>query len=221
MNINYCGLVKLLAVSSAGLMLSGCFSVMLATNSGYKEKYEQWKSDTITGLSMAQDNEGHKGYVFVGKTFDYLLSEGGDDVVKMLRDPRLDRHNMEVTDTVKFALRYDKKQFTGELALRYQLETQEEMQAVLSYGFYCSGESCSKTVSGLRGSIHKKNKKQNYSQDLAFYHPFTVEFYEHKTSGMSPDVASALYPVALTLDIVTSPLQLVGFGILAGVMSSS
>lgn len=221
MNTIYSGLVKFMVVSSAGLMLSGCFSIMLATNSGYKAKYEQWKSDTITGLSLAEDNEGHKGYVFVGKTFDYLLSEGGEDVVKMLRDPRIDRHNLEVTDTAKFVLRYDKKQFTGELALRYQLKTQEEMQTVQSYGFYCSRKICSKTVSGLRGSIHKKNKKQDYSQHLVFYHPFIVEFYEHKISGMSPDVASALSPVALTLDIVTSPLQLVGFGILAGVASGS
>ncbi|MEA1064315.1 hypothetical protein QNH14_04625 [Apirhabdus apintestini] len=221
MNINYSRIAKLLLISSAGFMLSGCFSIMLATNSGYKNKLEHWRNDTIIGLSLAQNTEGKKRYVFVGEIFDYLLLEGGDEVVKMLMDPRIDRHTMNVNHPAKFTLNYDKKQFTGELTLKYQIKTEEERQAAISYNFYCSGNDCTKNIYKLKGSIHKKNNKQNYSKELKFYHSFYVAFYKYKTSGISFGAAKALRPVAMTLDIVTSPLQLVGFGIIGGILNSN
>ena len=36
-----------------------------------------------------------KGYVFVGESLDYLITDGADDIVKMLNDPALNRHNIQ------------------------------------------------------------------------------------------------------------------------------
>ena len=51
-------------------------------------KYQS-QSDTITGLSQAKDSNGTKSYVFVGESLDYLITDGGDDIVKMLNDQHL------------------------------------------------------------------------------------------------------------------------------------
>jgi len=218
MSVNYKWLAKVLVVPSLCLTLTGCFTMMLGINSEPTSKLKQWKSDIITAVSLAQDNEGNKGYVFVGKTFDYLLTDGGDNVVKLLKDPRIDRHNLSVVDMTKFIIEGGKKQFNGDLTLKFQWKTEEAKQIAISYGFYCYGERCLHTLSGLKGTIHKKNKKQDYSQVLEFYHPFNVEFYAYKTSGIPRGVAKVLAPVAVTLDIVTSPLQLLGFSIVHSII---
>lgn len=63
-------------------------------------------------------------------------------------------------------------------------------------------------LDGLKGSIHQKNKKADYSNVMVFHQPFTVGFYEYKaTDGVPHGLVNALLPVTLTLDIVTSPLQ--------------
>lgn len=63
---------------------------------------EQWRSDTIKGLSLAEDNGGTKGYVFVGESLDYLLTTGGGEVVKMLNDPAIHGERITVSDNALF-----------------------------------------------------------------------------------------------------------------------
>lgn len=46
---------------------------------------------------------------------------------------------------------------------------------------------------------------------LTFYHPFTVGFYEYKTSHIPEFVTNGLLPITITLDVVTSPLQILFF----------
>lgn len=216
MNVNFGWLVKTIVVTSLCFTLSGCFTLMLGFSGGNERTTtKEWSKDTITGLSLAQDSNGNKGYVFVGKEFDYLLSQGADRVVQLLKDPKIDRNDLQVTGNVEFVLNDSKKKFNGSLMLKYEWKTEEAKLAAVSYGFYCNKTSCSYTVSGLEGSIHQKNKQQDYSQVLAFHHPFIVGFYEYKTSGISRSAADALIPVAITLDIVTAPLQLVAFAIMS------
>jgi len=139
-------------------------------------------------------------------------------VVNLLKEPKIDRHDLDVSNVAEFIIRSNKKQFNGELTLRYLWKTEEAKQLAINYGFSCSAERCLQTFSGLKGTIHKKNKKQDDSQVLKFYHPFNVEFYAYKTSGIPRGVAKVLAPVAVTLDIVTSPLQLLGFSIVHSII---
>ncbi|AAN83051.1 Hypothetical protein c4618 [Escherichia coli CFT073] len=39
---------------------------------------------------------------------------------------------------------------------------------------------CTWMLDGLKGSIHQKNKKADYSNVMVFHQPFTVGFYETK-----------------------------------------
>lgn len=61
------------------------------------------------GLSSGKDNDGNEGYVFVGKTFDYLITSGAESVVKLLQDPQIDRHNLQAVDIAKFIISDNKR----------------------------------------------------------------------------------------------------------------
>lgn len=95
MKLNLKGFFKAASLFPLALMLSGCISyaVFCLKKKGTSGKYQS-QSDTITGLSQAKDSNGTKGYVFVGESLDYLITDGADDIVKMLNDPELNRHNI-------------------------------------------------------------------------------------------------------------------------------
>ncbi|WP_417026809.1 hypothetical protein [Citrobacter sp.] len=211
MKIKYCWLVKLLVVSSLSIMLSGCLSVMWLKAGEPQATKEKWKTDTVIGLSSGKDDDGNEVYVFVGKTFDYLLTSGAESVVKLLQDPQIDRHNLQVVDIAEFIISDNKKGFEGVLTLKYTGETQDVKQVLTGYGFNCTEQNCTKNLSKLQGTIHKKSTKQDYSQMLTFYHPFTVGFYEYKNSQIPKVLTNALLPITITLDVVTSPLQILFF----------
>ncbi|WP_407198319.1 YidX family protein [Citrobacter portucalensis] len=211
MNIKYSWLVKSLVVSSLSVMLSGCLSFMWLKAGDPHTTMEKWETDTVIGLSSGKDNDGNEGYVFVGKTFDYLITSGAESVVKLLQDPQIDRHNLQAVDIAKFIISDNKKVFKGVLTLKYTGETQDVKQVLTGYGFDCSAHYCTKNLSKLQGTIHKKSTKQDYSQMLTFYHPFTVGFYEYKTSHIPEFVTNGLLPITITLDVVTSPLQILFF----------
>ncbi|ECC3553474.1 hypothetical protein AU825_14535 [Salmonella enterica subsp. salamae] len=208
-------IVRALCAALVCCSLSGCisFGLMLATNKSDNFHESTWKSDTVTALSLGKDSNGKTGWVFVGKHFDYLLTQGGDNVVKLLKDEAIHRDKMRVQDGVKFLIDTDKKEFTGEVDLTYAWVDEKDKLAALDYGFTCadSAVNCMLSVTGLKGTIHQKNKDQSAAQQLSFYHPFTVEFYQYQHSMSGAKLGRVLLPVTLALDIVTMPLQLLIF----------
>lgn len=127
MKLNFKGFFKAAGLFPLALMLSGCISYALVSHTakGSSGKYQS-QSDTITGLSQAKDSNGTKGYVFVGESLDYLITDGADDIVKMLNDPALNRHNIQVADDARFVLNAGKKKFTGTISLYYYWNNEEE-----------------------------------------------------------------------------------------------
>ncbi len=83
MKLNFKGFFKAAGLFPLALMLSGCISYALVSHTakGSSGKYQS-QSDTITGLSQAKDSNGTKGYVFVGESLDYLITDGADDIVR-------------------------------------------------------------------------------------------------------------------------------------------
>ncbi|HGF4483620.1 TPA: protein YidX, partial [Escherichia coli] len=137
-----------------------------------------------------------------------LITDGADDIVKMLNDPALNRHNIQVADDARFVLNAGKKKFTGTISLYYYWNNEEEKALATHYGFACGVQHCTRSLENLKGTIHEKNKNMDYSKVMAFYHPFKVRFYEYYSPRGIPDgVSAALLPVTVTLDIITAPLQ--------------
>ncbi|EHW74209.1 putative lipoprotein C [Escherichia coli DEC10D] len=159
MKLNFKGFFKAAGLFPLALMLSGCISYALVSHTakGSSGKYQS-QSDTITGLSQAKDSNGTKGYVFVGESLDYLITDGADDIVKMLNDPALNRHNIQVADDARFVLNAGKKKFTGTISLYYHWNNEEEKALATHYGFACGVQHCTRSLENLKGTIHEKNK---------------------------------------------------------------
>ncbi|MEH5215841.1 hypothetical protein PPE76_17530 [Escherichia marmotae] len=208
MQLNFQGFIKAACLCSLAFALTGCLTAGLVFNTASSPHAQQWRSDTIKGLSLAEDSNGTKGYVFVGESLDYLLTNGGDEVVKMLNDPVIHGERITVSDNAKFILSSGDTNFSGAITLYYDWDNEEDKALATQYGFVCDTQRCTWMLDGLKGSIHQKNKKADYSNVMVFHHPFTVGFYKYKTTdGVPRGLANALLPVTLTLDIVTSPLQ--------------
>ncbi|EMM7648950.1 hypothetical protein RL847_001927 [Escherichia coli] len=208
MKLNLKGFFKAASLCSLAFALTGCITAGLVFNTASPPHAEQWRSDTIKGLSLAEDSNGTKGYVFVGESLDYLLTTGGDEVVNMLNDPAIHGERITVSDNAKFILSSSNKNFSGAITLYYDWNNEEDNALATQYGFICDTRRCTWMLDGLKGSIHQKNKKADYSNVMVFHQPFTVGFYEYKaTDGVPRGLVNALLPVTLTLDIVTSPLQ--------------
>ncbi|EFN9755644.1 hypothetical protein RCM09_08540 [Escherichia marmotae] len=208
MQLNFQGFIKAACLCSLAFALTGCLTAGLLFNTASPPHAEQWRSDSIKGLSLAKDSNGTKGYVFVGESLDYLLTTGGGEVVKMLNDPAIHGEKITVSDNVKFILSSGDTNFSGAITLYYDWDNEEDKALATQYGFVCDTQRCTWMLDGLKGSIHQKNKKADYSNMMVFHQPFTVGFYAYKaTDGVPRGLANALLPVTLTLDIVTSPLQ--------------
>lgn len=97
--------------------------------------------------------------------------------------------------------------------MTYAWVDEKDKLAAVGYGFICAdgAVNCTLSVMDLKGTIHQKNKEQSVTQQLSFYHPFTVEFYQYQRSMSGAKFGRVLLPVTLALDIVTMPLQLLIF----------
>ena len=121
MKLNFKGFFKAAGLCSLAFALTGCITWGLVSNTASRPHAEQWRSDTIKGLSLAEDSNGTKGYVFVGESLDYLLTTGGDEVVNMLNDPAIHGERITVSDNAKFILSSSNKNFSGAITLYYDL----------------------------------------------------------------------------------------------------
>ncbi|MDU4000101.1 MAG: hypothetical protein E7H25_21845 [Escherichia coli] len=185
MKLNFKGFFKAAGLCSLAFALTGCITWGLVSNTASRPHAEQWRSDTIKGLSLAEDSNG-----------------------TMLNDPAIHGERITVSDNAKFILSSSNKNFSGAITLYYDWNNEEDKALATQYGFICDTRRCTWMLDGLTGSIHQKNKKADYSNVMVFHQPFTVGFYEYKaTDGVPRGLVNALLPVTLTLDIVTSPLQ--------------
>lgn len=160
MQLNFQGFIKAACLCSLAFALTGCLTAGLVFNTASSPHAQQWRSDTIKGLSLAEDSNGTKGYVFVGESLDYLLTNGGDEVVKMLNDPAIHGERITVSDNAKFILSSGHKNFSGAITLYYDWDNEEDKALATQYGFVCDTQRCTWMLDGLKGSIHQKNKKR-------------------------------------------------------------
>ena len=97
-----------------------------------------------------------------------------------------------VSDNAKFILSSSNKNFSGAITLYYDWNNEEDKALATQYGFICDTRRCTWMLDGLKGSIHQKNKKADYSNVMVFHQPFTVGFYEYKATRWRPATASLM-----------------------------
>lgn len=216
--------VKLLGCSAFiffFLNVSGCLTSSLSSKIGSgTETHVEYSSDNIVGFSEGVDRNKTQGWVFVGKNFDYLLTSGGDVIVNILNDGNVNKRNISAKNSGRFLIWGKGDLFNGDLSIFYTYDSNDDKNKIdeilKKHGFLCIKDNgCSLLITHLTGSIHRKSSQQDERKILMFHHPVTINFYK-KEKTTSPIVAAAvLYPATVAVDIVTSPLQLIGIPLVA------
>lgn len=203
-------------------LLSGCNTANLSYRIHSEERNTVlYDSDSIVGLSLGRDPSGDNGWVFIGKNFDYLIPGGIDNIEKVLINKELDKSSLAVQAHGEFIIS-NSNEFSGSVRIVYRQITVSDAlkKRLLDLGFDCNSGGrypCVMSLSALKGKIYKKNQHQDGSKITWFEHPFVIHFY--KNAGLS--AKRLLYPVAIAADVVTAPVQLIGFGLLYSALSHS
>ncbi|CNI55581.1 YidX family protein [Yersinia pekkanenii] len=180
--------------------LPGCNTYLLlkSTSGGSSEK-KQWSKDNITGFSVSTKNE----VTFVGKYFDYLIVKGGGEIAQLLNSQDIKPDELGIEGAPKFIIDDTARTFDGKVNVTAPVTQKNRNLLINNYSFRCNQDKCSKIID-ISGTLHEKAT----DNEIKFQHPFDVVFYQYQTVSGHPGVAKALMPVAITLDIITAPVQL-------------
>lgn len=199
---------------SVVLGLSGCVTDRLSDDIRSDEKGSTlYRNDVITAAAITQSGKTDYKWVFIGNHFDYSLTAGAEDFLRALVTNKIDQSRISVSKNGKFSLNKAKNQFTGNISLtyRYQNKTEQDQFIEILKLHYSncsetSGESgvCEIDLTDIKGTIHKKASVP--ADVFRFNHPIKVDFYTE--NGLS--AKRVLYPAAVAVDVVMSPLYLLG-----------
>lgn len=179
-------------------------------------------NETILALGKPDDNFAKQianpnAVAFLGKNNTYLLVEGGDRLMTFAQ--QLDSNRVSLVADSK-ALYLRDKAVWGTLRFTYSAPagealTVEEKKNLAKLNFTTQSSGMYATSVQVKGAVYPAVSiassglaQLHQSRELVFHAPPTTE--------TTPNLGNiALLPVAVVVDVVTAPLQLLGFGVLA------
>lgn len=129
-----CGMIVFLSTACSTLALN-------EYTRGQESGSEEYSTDTIVGISLAQDSQGVQGLAFIGKHFDYQLNHGGDKIIEMYKLKEAGLSEIAITDVDNFYIGKKRTVFTGNIRFIYRkLVIDDKTQKILAaHGFDCYG----------------------------------------------------------------------------------
>lgn len=216
-------LTKLVFIIGLGAMLSGCATSTLWTNTNdlaTGDKIETvTKEKTIDSdeiIALGQDKNSGRVLIF-GKKYLIHLHETSSEEIQELTNAKFSNpfyinNAIEVISEDNTELKYVKADFS----LQYKVTNELEKGKMKKLGFMCNEVSCAKNLE-LTGDIYSLTDKAQIhrpSKQLAKSLPFKLKQQtsniRYKTSSQAEGVVKAvgLTPLALLLDVVTLPIQI-------------
>ena len=216
-------LTKLIFIIGLGAMLSGCATSTLWTNTNDLATGD--KIETVTRektidsdeiIALGQDKNSGRVLIFGKKYLIHLHETSSEEIQKLtnakFNNPFYINNAIEVISKDDTELKYVKADFS----LQYKVTNELEKGKMKKLGFMCNEASCAKNLE-LTGDIYSlTNKAQIHrpSKQLAKSLPFKLKQQtsniRYKTSSQAEGVVKAvgLTPLALLLDVVTLPIQI-------------
>ena len=216
-------LTKLIFIIGLGAMLSGCATSTLWTNTNDLATGD--KIETVTRektidsdeiIALGQDKNSGKVLIFGKKYLIHLHETSSEEIQKLtnakLSNPFYINNAIEVISKDDTELKYVKADFS----LQYKVTNELEKGKMKKLGFMCNEASCAKNLE-LTGDIYSLTDKAQIhrpSKQLAKSLPFKLKQQtsniRYKTSSQAEGVVKAvgLTPLALLLDVVTLPIQI-------------
>ena len=216
-------LTKLIFIIGLGAMLSGCATSTLWTNTNdlaTGDKIETvTKEKTIDSdeiIALGQDKNSGRVLIFGKKYLIHLHETSSEEIQKLTNakfsNPFYIDNTIEVISEDHTELKYVKADFS----LQYKVTNELEKGKMKKLGFMCNEASCAKNLE-LTGDIYSLTDKAQIhrpSKQLAKSLPFKLKQQtsniRYKTSSQAEGVVKAvgLTPLALLLDVVTLPIQI-------------
>ena len=216
-------LTKLIFIIGLGAMLSGCATSTLWTNTNDLATGD--KIETVTRektidsdeiIALGQDKNSGRVLIFGKKYLIHLHETSSEEIQKLtnakLSNPFYINNAIEVISKDDTELKYVKADFS----LQYKVTNELEKGKMKKLGFMCNEASCAKNLE-LTGDIYSLTDKAQIhrpSKQLAKSLPFKLKQQtsniRYKTSSQAEGVVKAvgLTPLALLLDVVTLPIQI-------------
>lgn len=216
-------LTKLIFIIGLGAMLSGCATSTLWTNTNDLATGD--KTETVTRkktidsdeiIALGQDKNSGKVLIFGKKYLIHLHETSSEEIQKLTNakfsNPFYINNAIEVISKDDTELKYVKADFS----LQYKVTNELEKGKMKKLGFMCNEASCAKNLE-LTGDIYSLTDKAQIhrpNKQLAKSLPFKLKQQtsniRYKTSSQAEGVVKAvgLTPLALLLDVVTLPIQI-------------
>ncbi|MCR6568352.1 hypothetical protein ABUS21_04005 [Acinetobacter baumannii] len=217
---NYLKLIFLITT----LPLTACASLSLESKySTYEQKFESrvLQQDNIIGLGETKSqSEQSSQALLVGEKFNYLLTEGGTDLLKIMQ--KLPNKDRVLLNKLPLELDiYDENVFYGHMHFYHPVPMSQlsntKKQELLALGFLEESIQVknqekeiylSRNIA-IQGSIYEGTKQKN-QLSLAGSIPIVLQeqrltMQENKSNALKKKLLS---PLALGLDIITLPIQL-------------
>ena len=216
-------LTKLVFIIGLGTMLSGCATSTLWTNTNDLATGD--KIETVTRektidsdeiIALGQDKNSGRVLIFGKKYLIHLHETSSEEIQKLTNakfsNPFYINNAIEVISEDHTELKYVKADFS----LQYKVTNELEKGKMKKLGFMCNEASCAKNLE-LTGDIYSLTDKAQIhrpSKQLAKSLPFKLKQQtsniRYKTSSQAEGVVKAvgLTPLALLLDVVTLPIQI-------------
>ena len=216
-------LTKLIFIIGLGAMLSGCATSTLWTNTNDLATGD--KIETVTRektidsdeiIALGQDKNSGRVLIFGKKYLIHLHETSSEEIQKLtnakLSNPFNINNDIKVISEDHTELKYVKADFS----LQYKVTNELEKGKMKKLGFMCNEASCAKNLE-LTGDIYSLTDKAQIhrpSKQLAKSLPFKLKQQtsniRYKTSSQAEGVVKAvgLTPLALLLDVVTLPIQI-------------
>lgn len=219
--------IKLFSIVLFSTLLSGCFSSLLFNNGetgldmgSHRElpkktvKYEEeLATDQVT--SLVKDNET-QNIIVVGKQYLIYLDNSSSAQIQKLVDGQFS--NAFYVNKYIEVITSDYRTITTKFSLKYKAPNDIEKEKIKQLGFDCTFSKCDKEYQ-LSGELYNNTNKLDeitQVQSKVSAHPLSFKLILKTTEeeyDRVRDIAGkiAKFPLAVALDVVTLPLQIMLF----------
>lgn len=201
------------------MTLSGCATSLLSTalpNESSQVQTTTLKTDQILALGQAFQNEKSQGLIFIGQDFNYLMTEGSTELLKLLHAIPTEQRSLTSPSPLVLTMD-DPNHFRGVLKIRYHTRmvdlNPKQKELLKSLGFRQNFDLIQnqETVPYpyinvfFKGQLYQALDQQKIQQKLA--HPYPISLQQQTTITTKHPVKRAtrmvLYPLAMVFDVVT------------------
>lgn len=201
------------------LGLTGCATNMLSTalpNETTEIKTTTLKTDQIIALGQTVKNGQEQGFIFVGKDYNYLMTDGSSNLLDIIKSIPTEQRTLKTPSPLVLEMD-DSTHFHGEITIRYNIPTskmdEKQKELLKALGFknqFMVIENQQQvfypfTIIRFKGKIYQKAENQKIQQQLSVPYPVALQQKDEitKKHPFKRVTRMALYPLAMTFDVIT------------------